>query len=104
MLYRRVAAGRPATILIVSLATWRLVVAAAAATFTGGGAVATGQATVVAKSDLAHGVVAAIVKAQLVIAAAVLMAAPCTAAVFPKNPHVEGRVAVKLEVQGAPMA
>ena len=34
----------------------------------------------------------------------VLGAAPCAATIFPKHPHVEGGIAVKLEVQGAPTA
>ena len=33
--------------------------------------------------------------------AVVFRAAPCAAAIFPKHPHVEGGVTVKLEVQGA---
>ena len=31
-----------------------------------------------------------------------LGATPCAATIFPKHPHVEGGIAVKLEVQGAP--
>ena len=33
-----------------------------------------------------------------------LGATPCAATIFPKHPHVEGGIAVKLEVQGAPPA
>ena len=33
-----------------------------------------------------------------------LGATPCAATIFPKHPHVEGGVAVELEVQGAPAA
>ena len=67
--------GRPATILEASPTTWWLV-----------------------------GVITAIVKAKLAIRTAVLGAAPCAATVFPKYPHVEGREAVVLEVEGAPPA
>ena len=37
-------------------------------------------------------------------AVVVLRAAPYAATIFPKHPHVEGGIAVKLEVQGAPTA
>ena len=36
--------------------------------------------------------------------AVVFRAAPSAATIFPKHPHVEGGIAVELEVQGAPAA
>ena len=46
-----------------------------------------------------------LVSARAGQAAAVVVfgAAPSTATVFPEHPHVEGGVAIKLEVQGAPL-
>ena len=49
-----------------------------------------------------------VAKATLVVAtiiiAAVLRAAPHAAAIPPEHPHIEGRQAVVLEVEGAPSA
>ena len=49
-------------------------------------------------------VLSIIVGAGFPAAVVVLRAAPCVATIFPKHPHVEGGITVKLEVQGAPTA
>nr|XP_020159471.1 uncharacterized protein DKFZp434B061-like [Aegilops tauschii subsp. strangulata] len=58
----------------------------------------------VAKGKLTLSIVAAVVKAKLIVAAAVFGAASCTTAVFPEDPHVESREAIVHEVEGAPPA
>ena len=45
-----------------------------------------------------------IAEARYPAAVIVFEAAPSTAIVFPEHPHVEGGIAIKLEVQGAPPA
>ena len=95
--------GRPATVLEASPAMRWLVVAAAAGALAGGAATA-GRAVAVAKGKLALSIVTTVVKAKLIVAATVFRAAPCTTTFFPEHPHVEGREAVVLEVEGAPPA
>ena len=46
----------------------------------------------------------AIIETEHLLAVVRLGAAPGAATVFPKHPHVEGRAAIELEVEGAPPA
>ena len=95
---------RSATSLEESPTGWRLVITAAACALAGGRATAAGRAAAVAKGKLTLSVSTAVIKAKLIAVLVVFGEAPCAAAIFPKHPHVEGRDAVVLEVEGAPPA
>lgn len=62
------------------------------------------RAAAVTKGKLTLVVIMTIIKAKLIVVAAIFGAAPCAVAVFPKHPHIEGLEAVLLEVEGAPPA
>ena len=96
--------GRHAIFLEASPTTWRLVIAAAAGALAGGGATAAGGGAAVTKGKLTLVVITAVSKGKLIVVAAVFRAAPRTAPIFPEHPHIEGHVAVILEVKGAPPA
>ena len=82
----------------------RLVIATTTGAIARGRATIAGRDTVGTKGGFALILVMAIAKAEHLLAVVHLGAAPDTAAVFRKHPHVEGRVAVILEVEGAPPA
>nr|XP_040243819.1 CASP-like protein 4A1 [Aegilops tauschii subsp. strangulata] len=87
-----------------SPAAGRLIIAAAAGALTGGAAATVGGGAAVGKGKLTLVVVTAVIKAKLIVAAAILGAAPRMAVVLPEHPHVEGHEAVLPEVEGAPSA
>ena len=57
-----------------------------------------------AKDKPAFTLVAAVAKAKHLTTIVFLRAAPDAATIFPKHPHIEGRSAIVLEVEGAPPA
>ena len=57
-----------------------------------------------AKDKPAFTLVAAVAEAEHLTIVVVLRAAPDTATIFPEHPHVEGRIAIVLGVEGAPPA
>ena len=93
---------RPAATFEAGAATRWLVVATAAGAVTGGRAAVAGRDAVVAEGRLALILVMAVAKAKHLLVVVRLGAAPGAATIFPKHPHVEGRVAVLLEMEGAP--
>lgn len=97
-LHRCAATRRPATTLEAGVAAWRLIKAAATGTVAKGGAT-------IDRQGVAGGfvliLVPTITEAEHLLAIVHLGAASGAAAVFPKHPHEEGRIAVKLEVEGA---
>ena len=89
---------------VPSPSTRRLAEVAVAGAFLGGRAATTGGGTTVAKGNLIIGDDVAPPSAIIltIIATVALWAAPCTWAVFPEYPHIEGRDAIVPEVEGAP--
>ena len=59
---------------------------------------------VAAEGRLALILVAIITKAEHLLTVVRLGAAPDAATIFPKHPHIEGRSAIVLEVEGTPLA
>ena len=57
-----------------------------------------------AEDKPAFALVMAVAEAEHLTVVVVLRAAPDAAAIFPEHPHIEGRVAIVLEVEGAPPA
>ena len=55
-------------------------------------------------ADHARAIVFIVARAGPTTAVVILRAAPSAATIFPEHPHVEGGIAVELEVQGAPPA
>ena len=55
-----------------------------------------------AEDKPAFTLVAAVPEAEHLTTVVVLRAAPDAATIFPEHPHIEGRVAIVLEVEGAP--
>ena len=56
------------------------------------------------KGRFALVLITTIAKAEHLLAVVDLGAAPGAATIFPKHPHVEGRITVVLEMEGAPPA
>ena len=79
-------------------------IAAAAGAVAGGRAVIAGRAAAGAEGKSTFTLVTTVAKAKHLAAVVVLRAASDAATIFPEYPHVEGRVAVVLEVEGAPLA
>ena len=76
----------------------RLVIATTAGAVTGGRAAVAGRDAVAAEGRLALILVATVTKAEHLLTVVRLGAAPGAAAIFPEHPHVEGGIAVELEV------
>ena len=57
-----------------------------------------------AEGTPAFTLVATVADTKHLTAVVVLRAAPDAAAIFPEHPHIEGRVAIVLEVEGSPPA
>ena len=70
----------------------------------GGRAAVAGQDVVGAKGRFILVLVSTIAEAEHLLSIAQLGAASGAATIFPKHPHVEGRIAVVLEMKGAPPA
>ena len=81
-----------------------MVVAAAAGAVAGRRVAVAGRAMAGAEGKPAFTLVAAVAETEHLTAVVVLRAAPDAAAIFPEYPHIEGRVAIVLEVEGAPPA
>ena len=58
----------------------------------------------VAENKPAFALVTAVAEAEHLTTVVVLRAAPDAATIFPEHPHIEGRIAIVLEVEGAPPA
>lgn len=95
---------RPTAALKEGTAAWRLVVTTAAGDVAGGRAAVVGRDVVGPKGGFALVLITTIAKAEHLLTVVNLGAAPDTATIFPKHPHVEGRITVILEMEGAPHA
>ena len=92
---------RPATTFEAGAAAWRLLVAAAAGAVAKRGATVAGQGAVGGFTLL---LTTTIAKAEHLLAVVHLGAAPGAATIFPKHPHIEGRITIVLELEGAQAA
>ena len=85
-----VATGRPATALKVGAAAWWLIAATAGGAVAGGGAAEARRVAVAARSGFALTLLAAVAKAEHLVAVIVVRAAPNTVTIFAERPHKRG--------------